>query len=199
VWLPNGNLVVSDPLFDSPGQPDTGAVYLYRGSDGALLDQFRGAFAGDQAGSDGILVLPNSNYLVVSPQADTALAADTGAITFCTGDAGCSGDAISSANSLIGSSEGDELGQLATVLANGHYVAGSHLWDNGGDTDAGAVTWCSGVAGCTGALTAANSLHGGPGDRAGSSGVTPLANGSYLVRSPLVDTVAFGNVGAVTW
>lgn len=198
-WLPNGNLVVSDPLFDDPGRPDTGAIYLYRGSDGALLDQFRGAFTGDQAGSHGILVLSNSNYLVVSPQADTALAVDAGAVTFCTGDAGCSGDVISAANSLIGSSDDDGVGQLVMLLANGHYVAGSHLWDNGSDTDAGAVIWCSDVAGCTGPLTAANSLHGGPGDRAGSSGVTPLVNGSYLVRSPLIDTVAFGNVGAVTW
>ena len=56
-----------------------------------------------------------------------------------------------------------------TALTNGNYVVVSSNWDNGAVTNAGAVTWCDGVTGRTGEVSASNSLIGSTKeDRVGS-------------------------------
>ena len=69
---------------------------------------------------------------------------------------------VSAANSLVGSSAGDNVGGSGgsgvTLLANGNYVVRSPVWDNGAIGDAGAVTWGSGTAGIQGTISDANSL-----------------------------------------
>ena len=57
------------------------------------------------------------------------------------------------------------------------------------------MTWGSGTAGVSGAVSAANSLVGShAGDFVGG-GVTALTNGNYVVGSPNWN----GNEGSVTW
>ena len=68
--------------------------------------------------------------------------------------------------------------------------------------DVGAVTWGNGAGGTVGLVTSANSLVGGiAGDNVGSTGVTALTNGNYVVSSSNWDnpTGPIANVGAVTW
>jgi hypothetical protein len=84
-----------------------------------------------------------------------------------------------------------------TPLADGNYVVVSPEW-NGGSvlTSHGAVTWGDGTSGVSGAISADNSLVGGnPGDQIGSSGVTALSNGNYVVGSRFWNSYR----GAATW
>ncbi|MGB8253603.1 MAG: hypothetical protein WCF08_10340, partial [Anaerolineaceae bacterium] len=64
--LPNGNIVVTDPLYDDGMITDVGAVYLYNGATRALISTLTGSTAGDAVGSGGVIVLTNGNYVVRS-------------------------------------------------------------------------------------------------------------------------------------
>ena len=99
---------------------------------------------------------------------------------------------VSAANSLVGSTAGDLVGQIMMALANGNYVVSSPNWDNGAAANAGAATWGDGTRGITGTVSAANSLVGG-------DEVVALANGNYVVSSPYWDNGAAANAGAATW
>ena len=75
--LGNGNVIISAPGADTGGNAATGAVYLFNSKTGALLSDLRGSHAGDHAGSGGIQVLGNGNYLVLSPQYATVSGVNT--------------------------------------------------------------------------------------------------------------------------
>jgi hypothetical protein len=158
-----------------------------------------GVGAPDSNGDPDITVLSSGNYLVRSRQWNGY----RGAVTWGSGTAGVSG-VVSAANSLVGSSPGDDVGSLTTgtsgitVLSDGNYVVDSPDWNG----RRGAVTWGSGTAGVSGTISAANSLVGSnPNDSVGtlnnfgSSGISVLSNGNYVVDSPFWS----GNRGAVTW
>jgi len=200
VVLPNGNLVVVDTGFDAGVVTDVGAVYLYDGVTLALISTLTGSTAFDLVGNFGVTVLTNGNYVVRSPNWDNGGTVNVGAATWCSGMTGCTG-AVSTANSLHGSTAFDNVGnQGVTALTNGNYVVRSWNWDNGGTTNVGAVTWCSGTMGCTGAVSTANSLHGATAsDFVGMDGVTALTNGNYVVAIPTWKNGGMTNAGAVTW
>ncbi|MCB1589268.1 MAG: hypothetical protein KDI56_10240, partial [Xanthomonadales bacterium] len=198
--LPNGNFVVTDPGFDAPGPiADVGAVYLYR-PNGTLISTLRGGSFNDRVGSAGIVVLANGNFVIRSPEWRNGEAGRAGAVTFASGTSGSEG-IVSPSNSLVGGTAGDTVGDLGvTALTNGNYVVISPNWDNGGIWDAGAVTFGSGISGIAGVVSSTNSLVGSQlGDFVGGYGVTALANGNYVVRSPSWDNGPFGNSGAVTF
>ena len=132
------------------------------------------------------------------------------AVTWCDGLGNCNGQAVSAANSLVGSQQFDLVGAGGVLaLSSGSYVVGNPSWDNGTVADAGAVTWCSGSGGCVGPVTTANSLVGSSEndqisyyeDQFGQAarGLQALDNGSYVVRSSYWDNGAAANAGAVTW
>ena len=200
--LPNGNFVVTDPLFDDPGgTADVGAVYLYSGNSLTLISTLKGSSAGDRIGFSGVTVLINGNFVVNSifwdnPSGQTS---DAGAVTFCSQVTGCNG-IVSAVNSLVGSSVGDRVGSRINALTNGHYVVSSQQWRNGSAPNAGAATWCDGTVGRSGAVTAANSLVGTTtNDNVGFLGATALSNGNYVVDSPNWNSLTASSVGAVTW
>lgn len=204
--LPSGNLVVVDPFYDPPGTPTAvGAVYLYR-PDRSLISRLTGTQTGDNVGRDGIVVLPNGNFVVVSSNWSNGAAADAGAVTFINGRTGLAGE-VSAANSLVGSTSGDRVGLRGVdVLSNGNYVVVSTDWDNGALADVGAATWGSATEGVAGAVTPVNSLIGASvGDKVGNSGVAinngvvALPNGHYVVSTASWDNGAVTDVGAITW
>lgn len=197
--LPNGNFVVVDPLFDSPGPiVDVGAVYLYR-PDGALVSTLRGSTANDRVGGDGVMVLSNGNYLVFSRNWNNGAATNAGAVTFGSAVTGISG-IVSAGNSLVGSTTNDLVGSSMTDLSNGNYVVHSYSWNNGAATETGAITFASGVTGISGIVSASNSLVGSSADdRVGSGGITVLHNGNYVVSSPYWANGTATYAGAVTF
>ena len=261
--LPSGNIVVTDPYYDSGTTADVGAVYLYNGATGALISTLTGSTVSDWVGSGGVTALSNGNYVVRSPFWDNGAAWDAGAVTWGSGATGISGP-VSAANSLVGGTGGDQvgcardncypgvtvlnngnyvvcsslwdsssawdvgavtwgngtsgtkgvvavtnslvgsqtddkIGERLTALSNGNYVVGSRYWNNGGATDAGAMTWGNGVTGVKGVVSVANSLVGSQTDDWVGYSLTALSNGNYLAHSPYWDNGGSANAGAVTW
>lgn len=204
IALTNGNYVVRARVWDNGATVDAGAVIFGNGSTGITgpvtpVNALVGSTAGDQVGQR-VTALANGNYVVASSRWDSGSTLDVGAVTFASGTTGRSG-VVTSTNSLVGGSTGDQVGSRAvTPLANGNYVVSSPRWDNGGIVDAGAVTLGSGTLGISGPLSPITSLFGfAEGDQIGQGGVVALANGNYVVRSPLWDNGPISNAGAVTF
>ena len=190
VALSTGNVVITSP-FDNAGGTGAGAVYLFNGTTGALISTLIGSHAGDNIGSGGVTALADGNFVVDSPDWTNGAAADLGAVTWGSGTTGVSG-AVSATNSLVGSTANDSVGSGGvTALSNGNYVVSSPNWTNGAAARAGAVTWGSGTAGVSGAVSATNSLVGSTAnDQVGGGtdgGVTALSNGNYVVEQPQLD------------
>jgi len=212
VALTNGNYVVGSSSWDNPTGPvaNVGAATWGNGTTGiaglvTTANSLVGGTAGDQVAGGRIVALTNGNYVVGTPFWDnpTGPVADVGAATWCNGATGTTGP-VTAANSLIGGTAGDRVGAILRALTNGNYVVQSTLWDNpsGPVTDVGAVTWCNGATGTTGTVTSSNSLIGGTAiDNVGSTGVTALLNGNYVVRSLFWDNPSgsVADVGAATW
>jgi Repeat of unknown function (DUF5650) len=188
VALTNGNYVVPSSRWNG----NRGAATWGSGTAGvsgvvSAANSLVGSSANDFVGVFGVVALTNGNYVVPSSRWN----GNRGAATWGSGTAGVSG-AVSVANSLVGSSAFDSVGRFFTALSNGNYVVVSELWNG----NRGAATWGSGTAGVSGAVSAANSLVGSlANDFVGSSGVTALTNGNYVVLSPSWN----GNRGAATW
>ncbi len=213
--LSNGNYVVDSPTWTNGAAASAGAVTWGSGTAGisgpiSATNSLVGSTANDQVGGDGgsgdsgdgVTALSNGNYVVNSPDWTDAAAAVVGAVTWGSGTAGVSGP-VSATNSLVGSTDGDSVGFGVTALSNGNYVVSSPFWTNGAAASAGAVTWGSGTAGVSGAVSAENSLVGSTanddvGGGAGD-GVTALTNGNYVVTSPGWTNGAAASAGAVTW
>ncbi|WP_374554282.1 two-partner secretion domain-containing protein, partial [Aquitalea pelogenes] len=202
--LGNGNVVVSSTnwssntgavTFMSLTSPLTGAVSSSNSLVGSTAGSATGYDAtyhqnsisgGDQVGS--VTKLNNSNYVVTA----TAWNGHQGAVTFGSGTTGISG-AVSSSNSLVGSSSGDNVGSGGVVsLSDNDYVVLSPVWNS----YRGAVTRGSGSTGVTGSISSSNSIVGTTailggnnpynlgGDQVGSGGIVNLSNGDWVVLSP---------------
>lgn len=152
-----------------------------------------------QSGNASVFALTNGNYVVASGGWKNGSAQGAGAVTWCSGTTGRTGT-ISAANSLVGSTAGDNVGAGAVAaLPNGNYVVASPFW-SGGASSVGAVTWGDGAAGVAGAVSATNSLVGSSAlDQVGAGGITVLTNGNYVVSSYLWKNGANSSAGAVTW
>ena len=194
--LSNGNYVVASPSWSSA----KGAATWGNGTAGVngavtSANSLVGSTANDNVGGGGVTALSNGNYVVASPSWSSA----KGAATWGNGSAGVNG-AVTSSNSLVGSTANDNVGGGGvTALSNGNYVVASPSWDNGANTDAGAVTWGSGTASVNGTVTSSNSLVGSTSsDKIGLSGVTSLSNGNYLVSSGNWNNGTVATAGAVT-
>jgi hypothetical protein len=202
VDLRNGKYVVQNPQWNAPTVSKVGAVTFCdpTGCRGAVSasNSLIGSTQDDNVGGGTITVLTNGNYVVSTSTWDNAGIANVGAATFCSGTIGCSGT-ISTSNSVVGSLAQDSVGRGGAVaLANGNYVVLSSGW-NGSSTSVGAVTFCNGITGCSGSVTAGNSLVGIVAFDTVGSRVAALPNGSYVVTSPGLDNGGLVNVGAATF
>jgi trimeric autotransporter adhesin len=203
IALSNGNYVVVSSLWDG-GAADVGAVTWGSGTTGLIgavsgANSLVGSTLEDRVGSEGIAALKNGNYVVGSANWNNGAIVDAGAATWRSG-ASAAGGVVSAANSLVGSTATDGVGSGVTALTNGNYVVRSHLWNNGAIADVGAATWGNGASGIVGAVTAANSLVGTTlADSVGSSGISALGDGNYVVGSELWNNGGAADAGAATW
>ena len=206
-FFSNGAFAVHSPQWNG----GRGAVTLMTpGISGAVsaTNSLVGATAGDQIGfcvsgcgsSFSIDRLANGNLLIRSPEWDNGVSANAGAVTlFGTGTGGITTGVVGAANSLVGSSINDRIGQGYRELnpfSGGNYLLVAPDWD----LARGAITFGTPTSLPTGAITAANSLIGAqPGDQIGSDGIEILPS-YYLVRSPLWDNPGTGapDAGALT-
>lgn len=198
--LPNGNYLVPAPGWNNGSILNAGAVTFGNGSTGvsgvvSAANSLVGTTADDKVGI--VIALPNGNYVVTSREWDDGSKQNVGAVTFGDGASGIVG-AVSSANSLVGSTAEDKIGDVVRALVNGNYVVSSTLWDDESVVDAGAVTFGNGTTGIVGVPSVANSLVGSsPGD---IGTYTPsLQNGNYLVFAAGWDNGLLADAGAVTF
>jgi hypothetical protein len=201
--LSNGNYVVSSVEWSDGSQPQMGAATWANGTTGGVGavsagNSLIGVSASDRVGS-GVVALSNGHFVVASPDWNNGATPDVGAVTWGDGGSALVG-VVSAANSLIGASSQDHVGNSVTALNNGNYVVASAQWDNAGIVDAGATTWVSGNASTTSVVSTANSLFGtSTNDRVGGTGVFALSNGNYVVSSFDWDNAGIADVGAATW
>jgi uncharacterized delta-60 repeat protein len=201
IALTNGNYVVGAPYWNGTAA-DVGAVTWCSGATGCVgtvssANSLVGSTTLDSVGSassEGLKPLTNGNYVVASPSWDGS-ATDVGAVTWCDGGTGRIGT-VSAANSLVGSTATDGIGNAITPLTNGNYVVGSSSWD-GAAANVGAATLCSGATGRTGVVSAGNSLVGSTLNDHVGGGTVALANGNYVVASPDWNGAA-ADIGAIT-
>ena len=207
--LSNGNYVVASTNWDNGAIVDAGAVTRGSGAAGvsgtiSAANSFVGATAYDKLGSRSVTALRNGNFVICSPSWHLSADVSVGAVTWVSAAASGTG-LLSGANSLVGGTDGDQIGNHSVVvLTNGNFVVGSPQWHNGVGFDVGAATWVSGTTGLTGVVGVGNSLVGSQtfdaiGGGFFEGGVVPLTNGNYVVWSPDWSNGAIGSVGAVTW
>ncbi|WP_420841891.1 beta strand repeat-containing protein [Fimbriiglobus ruber] len=182
--LPNGNYVVASPNWSG----NIGAVTFGSGTAGvsgvvSASNSLVGSTANDSVGNNGITALTNGNYVIPSPY----WSGGKGAATFGNGTTGVIG-VVSATNSLVGSTASDFIGAentgptnhfkiaiLITAFANGNYVVASPNWSGG----IGAVTFGSGTAGVSGAVSASNSIVGSAANAGLGTLVIDNTNGNF--------------------
>lgn len=204
VLLANGNYVIKSPDWSNGALSSAGAVTWGDGSIGvrgeiSTANSLVGSNFSDEVGTN-ITLLKNGNYVVSSPSWDNGAVFNTGAVTWGSAATGIRGE-INESNSLIGNNLNDNVGNKGvTPLTNGNYVVNSSTLSYGNILQAGAVTFGNGVAGVTGKVSLNNSLIGSSlYDQIGSTGISALKNGNYVVSSPYWDNNFTSNAGAVTW
>jgi Repeat of unknown function (DUF5650) len=210
VVLPNGNFVVRSSQWNNGATTQAGALTWFAAAatpTGAVTtaNSRYGGHSGDQVGLLGVIVLSNSNYVTQDAFWDSNTATDVGASTFCSGTAACTG-VVSSANSLVGTTNGDFFFIVITPLTNGNYVVNNGSWDNGNTVDVGAATFCDGTTGCHAVVGPGNSLIGttgtvgsNQGDLVGLNGSIALTNGNYVVESTGWNRPGAAAAGAATF
>jgi hypothetical protein len=167
----SGSYVVASPTWDNGELIDAGAVTWCSAAGGGCrgkitaANSLLGLRSYDEVGFDGFFTLENGNYVVRSPYWGDTAGPHLGAVTWCRAEAGCHGE-ISSANSLTGSTEYDNLGHDDyDAFADGSYLIRSTTWDSGSIQDAGLIAWCSGETGCRGAAASyPHAVRGGAAD-----------------------------------
>jgi Ca2+-binding RTX toxin-like protein len=182
--LSNGNYVLSNSLWDNGAAMNAGAVTWGSGTAGvsgvvSSANSLVGSKPYDSVGEGGVTALSNGNYVVSSTIWDNGTVVDVGAVTWGSGTAGVSGK-VSALNSLVGSTAYDKVGNCFNdhpnypsvglgherpsrgiiELYNGNYLVISNDWDNGGMTNAGAVTVLRGDGPSEGIVTENSSLTG---------------------------------------
>ena len=203
--LSNGNYIVASPYWKNGTAAAVGAATWGNGATGmvgtvSVANSLVGSTDGDNVASGDVTALTNGNYVVASPKWYNATAASAGAVTWGNGATGIIGT-VSAANSLVGSTAGDNIGSVGvTAFINGNYVVASPNWKNGMAIPVGAATWGNGTTGISGPVSAVNSLVGSTElDQVGSERVTALSNGNYVVASIYWQNGTLGNAGAVTF
>ena len=141
--LSNGNYVVSSSNWANGAATQAGAVTFGSGTTGvtgavSAANSLVGTTASDFVGF-GVTALSNGNYVVRSQSWDNGAVVNVGAVTFGSGTTGVSG-AVSAANSLVGTTAGDNVGfGGVTPLSSGNVVVSSPFARNGAIVGAGLV------------------------------------------------------------
>jgi hypothetical protein len=203
--LNSGNYVVSSGNWDNGGTVNAGAVTWCDGTSGSTVgtvspvNSLVGSVTGDQVGSDGSVALSNGNFVAVSSKWSNGASSAVGAVTWGDGFLGISG-AVDGTNSIIGSSDADQVGFGGVVpLASGNYVISSPFWDSSFAEDVGNVTFLNGTVATSGNITSIAAIVGASENDGDGMFVTALNTSNYVVTMPQADLGSTPSVGAVTF
>lgn len=210
--LTNGNYVLYNPEHRTDLDNQLlGAVLWCDGTTGRTgliqtADMLLGN-ASDEIGDEGVVALPDGNYVVLSSQWKNGSEQAVGAATWCSGTAPTTG-ALNMAKTSIGSAPGDSDEISCIPLHDGNYLIVRPRWDQDGSTDHGAITWCPAGSVASGEVTPLNSVVGGPDARLGDppadgtphgANITVLSDGDYVVGEPYWSGLGMVNNGALRW
>ncbi len=189
--------LISSPDWDNGSVQNAGAVsfaFTGVGLTGVVSanNSLVGTTAEDKIGNTGVVATGGSRYFVRSNNWDNGSVIDAGAVTFCRNSFGCKG-AVSTSNSLVGSSTDDLISSGINILMNGNYVCTFRHWDNGGIINVGAVVFVNASTGITGVINAGNSLVGSLSNERVGDGFIELTNGNYVVLSSFGSTLIPGS------
>lgn len=167
--LVGGHYVASSPDWNDGAVTDAGAATWGDGTVGVTgpvssTNSLVGSTPGDRAGRR-ITALTDGDFVATSVLWDDGATVDVGAATWNDGDQPVTGP-ITAANSLIGSTAGDRVGdenddQFAVSIPDGDYLVFSSNHDNANGVDAGAVTLGT-TDGIVGPVAASSSALGTP-------------------------------------
>ncbi len=189
--LANGNIVVGSELDTVDGVAGAGSVRIINGATG---EQVGATLAGDEnddgLGSSGITPLGNGNFAVASENDNVNGVRNSGSVRIINGETGAQIGSI-----ISGDNTNDKLGSSSvTSLGNGNFVIASSGDDVGDLTDVGSVRIIDGTTGDQiGALISGKKSK----DQLGSSSVTSLGNGSFVIASQNADIDNVINAGSV--
>lgn len=139
------------------------------------------------------IVLTNGNYVISDPYYSSPTTANVGAVYL------YDGVTNSLIGTITGSSAGDKVGDNIVALTDGKFAILSPYWKNGANTNAGAVTICSGTSAPPSVVDPLNSLVGrNANDYVGQS-IVILPSGNYVINSFNASTPSVANCGASTW
>jgi hypothetical protein len=145
--------------------------------------------------------LTDGSYVVGSSGWDRNNGAtpNAGAVTFGSGSSGISG-VISPANSLVGTSTGDQVGNsLLRAQSNGAFVVYSPNWDNVATVDAGATSLGLSDGSVTGSITGTHSVLGAVADPGATAVFSYDAQRNQLaVGQPVSNRVVLQRTGIAT-
>lgn len=163
VALSNGNYSVAS-ISPVANTTKIGSVTWGNGSSGTFgtvsaANSLLLSDAGDYIDSLSLTAVGNGNYVVANPFKDVNGILDAGTVTWLDGSGPTTG-VVSTANSLVGSSNRDRIGYGDTgVLANGDYVVSSIVYRNAAANQSGAVTLGRGNSPIIGIIDGSNSVR----------------------------------------
>lgn len=202
--LTNGNYVVNNFMWTRDGMLGAGAITWGDGTTGvtgriSISNSLVGRDTMDNIGIREVKPLANGNYVVPSPFWSNNGKWAVGAVTWCDGFTGRTGE-VTEFNSFIGTAEDESVSNATiTPLTNGNYVIQSSYTEVNGVDRAGAITWADGSMEFVGVLDASNSLFGSHAVDLIGRTVRPLANGNYIILNDIWDNENIENAGSVTW
>lgn len=188
--LANNNFVVASRLDNEGGISNAGSVRLINGNTGVQIGaSLTGDSADDQLGGNGVIALPNNNYVVASANDDVGILANAGSVRIMNGNIG-----IQIGATLAGDMADDRFGLSVTALTNNNFVVASPYDDENGITNAGSVRLVDGSTGLQVGPTQAGDMAN---DYLGSDGVTALTNNNFVIASGGDDEGGITNAGSV--
>ncbi|MEP4545518.1 MAG: cadherin-like beta sandwich domain-containing protein [Saccharospirillum sp.] len=189
--LPNGNYVVTSKDDNENGVVEAGSVRLVDGRSGIQIGSaLTGDSEYDNLGSGSVTALGNDYYIVASEYDDVNGIEDAGSVRLMDGNTG-----IQIGSAITGNVEFDYLGTSSiTALPNNNYVIASSSDTENGIVSAGSVRLVDGSTGIQIGSTLAGDVAN---DALGSSSITALANGHYVIASGSDDENGVVNAGSV--
>lgn len=183
--LINGNIVVHK--FQNNNFANAGTISVYNPDASVLLNTIVGDAIDDKLGSDGMIALPNGNFLIISSEDDVSGLTDAGSVILVNSD----GSVLAT---IAGDQSGDNIGSDGIrLLENGNFTVRSRMDDVGAVVDAGSVMLIGSetgnvIATLSGDTVAANFAN---------AGVFPLSNGNFVISSTVDDIGGIDDVGSV--
>ena len=200
VALVDGNYVVAGQWRDGNGIAVGAATWLDgRGATGGFAtpsNSLIGSTSGDTSFAT-LIALPDGGYAVGRPFWDNGSTVDAGAVTLAEPGGGTVGP-VTSANSVVGSTTADRVGEHLLLSDAGLVIVAIPDWDGEGMVDRGAVTVLGPDAVHAGPVAATNSLVGiSAEDRMGDT-IRLMSDGRFAVSAPMGDNGSGLTTGSVT-